>query len=1055
MVNKRDWENFDVLHRNRLPARSYFIPFGDEQSALSYNRGLSDRVLFLNGRWKFCLYPNPESVLSGFFEEGFDDTKWASIRVPSNWQMEGFGRPQYTNVVYPFPVDPPFVPSENPTGCYRRLFVVPEKWVGQSIHLRFEGVDSAFHVWVNGHQVGYSQGSREPSEFDITSYVRIGSNLIAVQVYQWSDGSYVEDQDMWWMSGIFRDVYILARPSVHIKDVTIRSLLDSTYTNGDLEVRVDLFDNVVTSSATQVAVKVLDDTKQCLYQEQHEISKSGIVSFATTIQRPKKWSAEQPNLYHLVITLSAVSGETLEVVAQRIGFRTVELKNGSIMINGVPIMFKGVNRHEHHPDLGRAVPFDWMVEDILLMKRHNINAVRTSHYPNDPRFYELCDLYGLYVIDEADLECHGFDIAGNWDQLSDDPNLEHVYIDRMERMIQRDKNHPCVVMWSLGNESGYGCNHIAMAKYARHLDGTRLLHYEGETRRLLRDGIDLHHAVMDVYSTMYSSIDELSQLAELELTKPHILCEFAHAMGNGPGSLQEYVDLFYKYQGRIQGGFVWEWMDHGIRKNSATGQPYFAYGGDFGDEPNDSNFVIDGLVFPDHTPSPGLVEYKKVIEPVRATMVDVDQGTILVENRYDFLNLDHVQLLWDLTCDGQIIGGGVVELPDVKPHSSTHVKLPYFKCLSTAPYGKMLLNVRFVLKPGQIWAEPGHVVAHAQFGLESMSIDRYYPFIPTSGELHIDETDTALTIVGDYFLLTFNRVTGGIDRWMFRGQEVMVKGPRLGFWRAPTDNDNPPNRDMVSIAKEWRKYGLHAMCHRLVDMSWSKSANNCVCVQVRSRVAPPSLGWGIEAVYRYEVTPDGRVLLVVEGEPRGLYPATLPRIGLDMLLPLPLDQIEWYGRGPGESYRDSKQANLVGLYRLKLKDMFTPYVYPQENGNRSDVVWVSFTDMRGEGLFLGSSSVFNFNAQVYSVEQLEQARHTYELEPEPRITLHVDLEHYGLGTASCGPGALPQHQLRTKEFRFAITMLPFAKDMFTPSSLANTVLSLTTADSLETKTTGV
>ncbi|WP_337589409.1 glycoside hydrolase family 2 TIM barrel-domain containing protein [Paenibacillus contaminans] len=634
---RHDWENHQLIHRNRMDSRAYFIPYEDEISALSYDRGSSASFRLLNGVWKFHYAETPAHAPEAFYEERFDTRDWDNLTVPSSWQMHGYGKPHYTNVNYPFPVNPPYVPSENPTGSYVRDFQIAPEWNGKKITLRFEGVDSAFHVWVNGKFVGFSKGSRIPAEFDITETARIGVNKIAVRVYQWSDGSYIEDQDQWWLSGIFRDVYLIASPlEAHVDDVFVRTELDEAYEHAVLQINAKISGS--SKQAFSLEAKLLDAAYMPVEGGTASAPVKALKNKTTEallqmpVGNPHKWSAEAPHLYHLLLTLRDSKGNVLQVVPQRVGFRSVELKDGNFLVNGVAVMLKGVNRHDHHPDLGKAVPLSWMLEDVLLMKRHNINAVRTSHYPNDPRFYDLCDEYGLYVMDEADLECHGFysagtgydfDAAKTW--TTDNPEWEAAYVDRMERMVHRDKNHPSIIMWSVGNESAFGRNHIAMYESAKRIDPTRLVHNEG----------DREAVAADVYSTMYTDVGKLNELGRMKgMKKPHILCEYAHAMGNGPGGLKEYWETFYAHK-RLQGGFVWEWLDHGICRKTAEGVEYFAYGGDFGDQPNDYNFVIDGLVQPDRTPTPGLIEYKKVLEPVKIDPADLANGKLKLTNRYD------------------------------------------------------------------------------------------------------------------------------------------------------------------------------------------------------------------------------------------------------------------------------------------------------------------------------------------------------------------------------------------------------------------------------------
>ncbi len=640
------------------------------------------------------------------------------MRVPGCWQTQGYGRPHYTNVVYPFPVDPPHVPSENPTGWYRTSFQLPAAWQGMRILLRFDGVDSAFHVWLNGKPVGFSKGSRIPAEFDLTPAVAPGENTLAVRVCQWSDGSYLEDQDMWWLSGIFRPVCLVAEPPAGIRDIRVATTVSAAGESAEVSVSVELLNSGPARFQGELTVRVTDsEGRPAAEQRAQAVAEAGGTSrqaVAIPVRAPRLWSAESPSLYGLLVTLRDARGAEVESVPLRIGLRTVEIRDGQLLVNGQRIIFKGVNRHEHHPDHGRAVPYEAMVRDVQLMKQHNVNAVRTSHYPDDPRFYDLCDQYGIYVLDETDLETHGMEVIGAWSALSDDPEWRDAYVDRALRMVARDRNHPCVIIWSLGNESGFGRNHEAMARAIREADPTRPIHYEG----------DQFAQVSDLVSRMYPTIEQLTAAGEgrpltswnapIPPGKPVILCEYAHAMGNGPGGLLEYWDAFYRYP-RLQGGFVWEWMDHGIRKRTPDGRSYFAYGGDFGEEPNDGNFVMDGLVFADRTPSPGLVELKKAIEPVRVEAVDAAAGRLRLRNRYDFVDLRHLRCSWDLECDGARVDGGTVALPTVAPGASADFVVPLDKARRIPEGSESFLTVRFALAHDAEWASAGHEVAWAQF----------------------------------------------------------------------------------------------------------------------------------------------------------------------------------------------------------------------------------------------------------------------------------------------------------------------------------------------------
>ncbi|WP_431801216.1 glycoside hydrolase family 2 TIM barrel-domain containing protein [Halobacillus andaensis] len=1031
-MSVNDWENIQVLQRNRRKERAHFIPFADKASALTFQREKSPSFKLLNGLWKFQYAENPDLAPEWFYKEDYDTVDWEELYVPSSWQMHGYGRPAYTNVVYPFPVDPPFVPTKNPTGSYVRDFWVTEEWLGQLVTLRFEGVDSAFYVWVNGERVGYSQGSRIPSEFDLSPYLKEGKNRLAVQVYQWSDGSYIEDQDMWWLSGIFRDVYLLAVPKVHIEDYFVKTSFDDNYEHGTLRVET-VIENSSNDEVSHYTLKydLQDADGQDVINERETVSiaanstKTVVRKFS--IQSPGKWSAEDPYLYKLLLSLK--KWEAAEVIPVNVGFRSIELKDGLFLVNGRAIKLKGVNRHDHHPDFGRAVPLEWMEEDVKLMKQHNINAVRTAHYPNDPRFYDLCDRYGLYVIDEADLETHGFEVIGNWDQLSDDPDWEEAYLDRMKRMVARDKNHPSIIMWSLGNESGFGRNHEAMAAWAKDYDDTRLIHYEGECRAITRSESTYDPKrdpeASDVFTTMYTSVEVMDALgARDDLSKPHILCEYAHAMGNGPGGLKEYWETFYKYD-RLQGGFVWEWLDHGIRRVTEDGEAYFAYGGDFGEDVHDSNFVIDGLVMADHTPSPALKEYKKVIEPVLIESVDLEKGKVKITNRYDFVSLDHLHAAWTVTAGEEVIEGGTILCEGIEANSTDQVTLPYNIDQYHGAAEDYWLNVEFTLARDMAWAETGHQVAWAQYELpvqkaESIEIGS------ARQPLSVEESKHELTVQGEDFIVRFNKVFGSLSEWKHQGIDLIQTGPVLNLWRAPIDNDlwaQAHWKETPSFT-DWKKHGLHTMQHRINSVSYHENGDHETEIIVSARVAPPVLNWGLNVTYTYTIDSSGRIGIDIKGEPSGELPQTFPRLGLKLEVPSVLNEVKWYGCGPGESYIDSKQAARFGVWEKKAEEFYTPYVYPQENGNRHDVRWAEVKSGKGIGITFEAKPSFNFNCQYYTIENLEKAQHTYDLVKQDFLTILIDHKHHGLGSSSCGPDVLEKHRLSSGAFQFGISMKP-------------------------------
>ncbi|MFC4387936.1 glycoside hydrolase family 2 TIM barrel-domain containing protein [Gracilibacillus marinus] len=1034
----KDWENVSVLHRNRQPARAHYIPYTNLSTAWTGQRHNSEYVTLLNGKWKFAYFQTPEEA--SFHMEKMEHIEWDELYVPSNWQTQGYGKPHYTNKQYPFPIDPPRVPTENPTGVYQREFKIDSTWDKKNIFLRFEGVDSAFHLWVNNKEVGYSQGSRIPAEFDITNVAKVGVNTIVVKVYQWSDASYIEDQDMWWLSGIFRDVYVMARPQVYIQDVFVKTDLDSAYQNAVLSIESTL--NQASVAGYHIEYQLYNANNELVMQEERIISTQEI-THSCSITNPVKWSAENPYLYQLFLSVKK-DGKTMEVIPIKVGFRSIELKDGLLLVNGKAIKLKGVNRHDHHPDYGKAVPIDWMIEDVKMMKQHNINAVRTAHYPNDPAFYKLCDEYGLYVIDEADLECHGFEYIGKPHEISEDSEWQEAYLDRMIRMVERDKNHPCIIMWSLGNESGYGKNHDAMYQWTKKRDPSRLVHYEGECRTIMNasdKNPNEDPVSSDVFTTMYTDIDILERVGKKgNLKTPHIVCEYAHAMGNSPGALKEYWETFYRYP-RLQGGFVWEWMDHGIRKTTESGEEYFAYGGDFGDEPNDSNFVMDGLVMSDHTPSPALLEYKKVLEPVIVERVEWDKQTVYVTNRYDFISLNHLQLVWTVEVDGRILDSNVVCLEGTQPWETKAVKLDYTLPYQISANTDYYVNIQFVLARDTIWAKKGYELAWAQYQIPTKATLPPLPRLQCH-TLKVKEQNSCLQVIGEDFTISFNKISGQLSEWVYRGEKLLTQSPQLNFWRALIDNDMYETNQWkpVSNKKYWEQYGLHLLQHRLERIEYEMDLDNKkVKVETKLRIAPPKLAWSIDTSYSYEIYASGDVKVTVSGELNGDTPAYFPRIGLQMKMPQVFDIVKWYGRGPGEAYVDSKEANRFGIWHRNVDQLFTNYAVPQENGNRHQTKWMSLSEEKGQGLLIIGAPEFDFSVQKYDRKNIDEARHTHELKKQDSLTVHVDYKQHGLGSASCGPDVLKKYQLNAEDFIFSIRIVPFSVSE-DPTYLAKTIL---------------
>ncbi|MGW6441826.1 glycoside hydrolase family 2 TIM barrel-domain containing protein [Lentzea sp. NPDC055074] len=876
--------------------------------------------------------------LDGTWDFRLGEGDWGTITVPGHWQLQGHGSPAYTNVRYPFPVEPPFVPSDNPTGDYRLTFDLPDTWPDEPAVLRFDGIDSCGLVHLNDVELGVTRGSRLPSEFEVGHLLRPSGNVLTVRVHQWSAGSYLEDQDMWWMSGIFRSVSLLSRPGGGVTDYQVHASYDHVSGSGTLSVEGGM-----------LTVPELD-VRDLLPGQ----------SFSLPVE---PWSAESPRLYDGVVHTSA------ERVPVRIGFRTVAISDGVLTVNGARVVFRGVNRHEHHPRFGRAVPREVALQDVLLMKRHNVNAVRTSHYPPDPYFLSLCDEHGLWVIDECDLETHGFGELGWAGNPSDDPRWAESYVDRMRRMVERDKNHPSIVLWSLGNESHTGRNLAAMAAWTRDRDPSRPVHYEG----------DFDCEYVDVYSRMYASHEEVDEIGRSRTHGlPFVLCEFAHAMGNGPGGMLEYRELFERYP-TVQGGFVWEWIDHGIERDG-----HFAYGGDFGEPLHDGNFVIDGLVFPDRTPSPGLTEFAKVFEPVRIT--GGDDG-IRIESFYNHTGLDHLLFDWVYEGDGVEVASGSIAAPRIGAGEHAVVPLPEVPEVS----GEGWLTVRASLATATSWGEAGHVVAWGQIALSEAA--------PVSFSAR-ERVRAARLGPGEFDLAT------GL---LTRIGDISVEGPRLDLWRAPTDNDRGSDHPEE---RAWRDAGLHRLQHRVTEVRTDGSE-----LVVRTRVAPPAWGFGMFADYRWTADSD-RLRLQVDVTPDGEWPCTLPRLGLRMALP-EADAVEWFGAGPGEAYADSRQAVRVGRFSSTVDALQTPYVFPQENGNRADTRWLTVGGLKIEG-----EPTFDFTARRWTSEDLDAARHTHELRPRDRVYLNLDLAQHGLGTASCGPGVLPQHRLHARKTSFAITFVP-------------------------------
>ncbi|RDA90845.1 hypothetical protein CP533_1534 [Ophiocordyceps camponoti-saundersi (nom. inval.)] len=1007
-----DWSNIDVIHRNVLEPRSHFFLYHNESDALSRDVSKA-KAQCLSGLWKFHLSPSPFDGPRGFYEPDFAATDFSDIKVPGMWQLQGHGKgPHYTNVNYPWPVDPPNISyQDNECGRYLTTFTVDDGFARHQLRLRFEGVDSSFSVWINGKDVGYSQGSRNPSEFDVTDLVQIGKpNILAVEVYQRCDGSYLEDQDEWWLSGIFRDVYLHAFPSVHPVDFHVITSLDDEYKDSVLKVKVE------TSAATAVELKLLDADAKKIAGETKDIDRRG--TFELHVVNPLKWTAETPNLYSLVLNFDQ-GGCSL---AQYIGFRTAGLVDGVFCVNGNPVKLRGVNRHEHHPDHGRAVPYDFMRRDLMLMKKCNVNAIRTSHQINDPRLYDVADELGLWVLDEADLECHGFESVGGdpASYTSDNPDWRHQYVDRARQMVARDKNHACVILWSLGNEAFYGQNHQAMYDCIKSMDDTRLVHYEGD-----------HQAkTADIFSQMYPTVDSVHDFAKArDWKKPLVLCEFLHAMGNSVGGAKEYIDLFYKHP-RLMGGFVWEWANHGLRTRSKDGAEYMGYGGDFGDVPNDYNFIMDGLLWSEHCLTPNMNEYAKSIEPVQT--VARHHGRVTVVNRYDFLSLSHLKASWTIMTEskGAVFSGGLSIPSGIEPHSEASLGLNDFhdSMLLEAADGECYLQVCFKLKHSTSWAPENHVVATGELRVSKpLSLVGLRGLEPPLPRPTIKETDgRLLTVTSATGSLTWviDLVKGMLVSWKRAKQpktEMLTEPVRMDFYRALTDNDRSGH------GRQWIEKRLHQTTSQVRLVKWWHGANDGINVEVTERVAPPVLGWGIENAWIFCFRGDS-VCIRVRVKPCGPgLPETLARIGLTLGLG-GVDRVRWWGRGPGESYRDKKRSQLFGQWEATVDELWVDYEFPQDGGNRTDVRRVEFVGKDGQRMLrarFGDLEGASFSAMHYSTKDVDESTHPYELRTKKRedTVVRLDWAHHGLGTASCGPWTLPRYQLKSdEEYEFEVLL---------------------------------
>jgi beta-galactosidase len=1069
----RDWENPEVFNINRENPHASLISFPDEKSALESVKSESPNYVSLDGLWKFNWVGRPDQRPYWFFKDDYDTRDWKDIEVPSNWQMKGYDIPVYANITYPFwtyedvfnsagtkinemasvPLDmqtkapapgnvvykykkvPPEIPHDwNPVGSYKRNFEVPSGWKNKEVFLHFGAVSSAFYVWVNEKFVGYSEDSKMPAEFNITKYLRGGKNSVAVEVYRWCDGSYLEDQDFWRLSGIQRTVFLHARPKTFIRDFFAVGDLDKDYNNGLMKVDVSLKNAGQTDNEYVIDASLFDGSNK-MFTESKTVKVSGdetTVNFNKTVEGIKKWSAEKPNLYSLLISLKDKNGNISECVSARIGFRKVEIINSQLLVNGVAILIKGVNMHEHNDVTGHVIDEETVMKDIRMMKSHNINAMRTCHYPQQEFWYEMCDKYGLYLMDEADIESHGI----GYDKdvtLADKPEWAAAHLDRMQRMVERDKNHPSIIIWSMGNEAGDGHNFLNGYRWIKARDVTRPVQYERAEKST--NAPERH---TDTWGDMYAPIEEIEAYAKDKRNdRPMILVEYAHAMGNSTGNLQDYWDVIEKYP-KLQGGFIWDWVDQGFLKTSETGEKYWTYGGDYGDEgiPSDGNFCLNGLVWPDRTPHPGLSEVNKVYQYVGFEPIDLRTGMIKIKNKYDFTNLSEFNFDWEVVSDGKVLQSGKVPLPDFRPKAELPLLLP-LKKIDPVPGAEYFLNIRLSRSDAWNYVPEDHVYASAQFKLpvesKPVAVKEKNPAV-----LQTKTTDKKLEVSGVDFKLIFDLGTGRLTSFNFKDKEMIKKGPEPDFWRPPTDNDYGYN--MPKWLGVWKKAGERIKVNR-VNINQPELDK---VVIIFNYDIPDAEGKKIGG-YATTFTIYGSADVVVKNQFSKLSEniPEIPRMGMQMQLPEEFTNLKWLGRGPHENYADRKTSADVGLYESTVADQYTPYIRPQENGYKTDTRWLTLTNDNGSGILVSGDPLFCFAAlnnvhdDFESPGKIGQYRkdaktantHTIDVKPRDFVNLNIDLGQMGVGgDNSWGALVHPQYRLLGRQYEYSFRIRPVIKD---------------------------
>lgn len=1044
-----DWENPGLLGVNKEPGRATSMSYPDARSALVGTRAATPFHLSLNGLWKFHWVGKPDDRPRDFWKPDYDVSGWADIKVPSVWEMQGYGIPVYTNVTFPHPANPPFIPHEyNPVGSYRRAFTVPAGWSGRRTFIHFGGVYSFFYLWVNGRYVGLSKDSKLPAEFDITPYLRPGANTLAVEVYRWSDGSYLEDQDMFRFSGIFRDVYLYSTPQAHVRDFFVQTRFDAGYRDARLSVDVHVRNRSDEAKGPfRVEGTLYDASGRVVHAsapltarfETLPAGEESSAELAVDFAAPRKWSPEDPYLYRLLLTLYDAAGRVVEVTGCNVGFRQVELRDQQFFLNGVSIKMKGVNRHEHDPDTGRAISLERMIQDIRLLKRYNINTVRCSHYPNDEKWYDLCDRYGILLVDEANVESHG--MGYSWERsLGNNPDWKAAHVDRNTRMVQRDKNHPSVVMWSLGNEAGPGQNFAAAAEAIRALDRSRPIHYER------------YNEVADVDSTMYPDVAWLDSVGQSTSPKPFFVCEYAHAMGNAVGNLQEYWDVI-ESRPRLIGACIWDWVDQGLRKYTDRTAPdgklkwYYAYGGDYDDRPNDGNFCCNGVVPPDRQVTPKLLEVGKVYQYVGISPANPEAGTLRVRNKYFFTNLKAFDVRWSLSEDGVVVQKGTLPPLNLAPGGEAVVTVP-FKKPTLKPGREYFLRLSFHTREKTDLVPAGWQVAWQQVPVKFAGTPaRRIAAIAAKPSLTVRNTGSAVTVAGAGFRIVMDRKTGTIASMDVDGRRVISRGPVLNLYRALVDND-------TWLRGAWFDSGLSQITPHVRSLRTRKLSDKAVAVDVELDCIGFK-GSGFRHRATYTILADGSVVCDNQLTPVGSLPP-LPRIGVRMFVAGGHENLKWLGRGPGESYPDRKTSCDVGLYSGKVADQYVMYVRPQENGAKEDVRWAALTDGTGSGLLLVADAPMSMTFSHNTSEDLAELRHTQgerrrynERIPREEVVVCIDARQMGLGGASCGPRPLEKYICRAVPTSFRYVLRPWRKSMGSLAEAARETIPLAQAPVVE------